>query len=206
MKISRRRLAHYGKTLHQKACCTCSTIIFLHSTNQPIKSLARLARSLARLFFFIQPINQSNHWPWRWMWHPAKVSLLSSDWIIPLLHFCDLQVFFLECCTELYIGRCDISQGLQATNEKTRNDPKVIRAGTLKCSVLHRNHRPLRKTPQYSFFFPKNFAQVLFLFSHGTIVSLKRNWKQCLCKIQLGGQTKIIMVFSEMAYCHRGNL
>ena len=33
MKISRRRLAGYVKTLHQKAC---STIIFLHSTNQII--------------------------------------------------------------------------------------------------------------------------------------------------------------------------
>ena len=33
MKISRRRLADYVKTLHQKACRTCSTIIFLHSTN-----------------------------------------------------------------------------------------------------------------------------------------------------------------------------
>ena len=36
MKISRRRLADYVKILHQKACRTCSTIIFLHSTNQII--------------------------------------------------------------------------------------------------------------------------------------------------------------------------
>ena len=36
MKISRRRLADYVKTLHQKAWRTCSTIIFLHSTNQII--------------------------------------------------------------------------------------------------------------------------------------------------------------------------
>jgi len=36
MKISRRRLADYVKTLHQKACGTCSMIIFLHSTNQII--------------------------------------------------------------------------------------------------------------------------------------------------------------------------
>ena len=36
VKISRRRLADYVKTLHQKACRTCSTIIFLHSTNQII--------------------------------------------------------------------------------------------------------------------------------------------------------------------------
>ena len=34
VKISRRRLADYVKTLHQKACCTCCTIIFLHWTNQ----------------------------------------------------------------------------------------------------------------------------------------------------------------------------
>ena len=36
MKISRRRLADYIKTLHQKACRTCSSIIFLHSINQII--------------------------------------------------------------------------------------------------------------------------------------------------------------------------
>ena len=32
-EISRRHLADYVKTLHQKACRTCSTIIFYHSTN-----------------------------------------------------------------------------------------------------------------------------------------------------------------------------
>ena len=36
VKISRCRLADYVKTLHQKACRTCSTIIFLHPTNQII--------------------------------------------------------------------------------------------------------------------------------------------------------------------------
>ena len=36
MKISRRRLADYVKTLHQKACRTSSTITFLHSTNEII--------------------------------------------------------------------------------------------------------------------------------------------------------------------------
>ena len=36
MKISRRRLADNVKTLQQKACRTCSTIIFLHSPNQII--------------------------------------------------------------------------------------------------------------------------------------------------------------------------
>ena len=35
-KISRHCLVDYVKTLHQKACGTCSTIIFLHSTNQNI--------------------------------------------------------------------------------------------------------------------------------------------------------------------------
>ena len=36
VKTSRCRLADYVKTSHQKACRTCSTIIFLHSTNQII--------------------------------------------------------------------------------------------------------------------------------------------------------------------------
>ena len=33
MKVSRRRLADNVKTLHQKACRTCTTISFLHSTS-----------------------------------------------------------------------------------------------------------------------------------------------------------------------------
>ena len=49
MKISRRRLADYVKTLHQKACRTCSTIIFFI---QPIKSLI----CDCRLHFFKLPI------------------------------------------------------------------------------------------------------------------------------------------------------
>ena len=36
MKISRRPLADYVKTMHKKACRTCSTIIFPHSANQII--------------------------------------------------------------------------------------------------------------------------------------------------------------------------
>ena len=36
MKISRRRLASYVEKVHEKACCTRSTIIFLRSTNQII--------------------------------------------------------------------------------------------------------------------------------------------------------------------------
>ena len=36
MKFSRRRLVYKSKKMHQKACRTCSTIIFLHSTNQII--------------------------------------------------------------------------------------------------------------------------------------------------------------------------
>mgnify|MGYP000418142541 CR=1 FL=1 len=39
MKISRRRLTGYVKALHQKACRTCSTIIIIIISIQPIKSL-----------------------------------------------------------------------------------------------------------------------------------------------------------------------
>ena len=42
-KIARRRLADYVKNLHQEACRTCSTIIFLHSTNQIIEFCAVVA-------------------------------------------------------------------------------------------------------------------------------------------------------------------
>ena len=49
MKISRRRLVDYVKSLHQKACRTCSTIIFPHSINQII-DLWRCRRFYGRHF------------------------------------------------------------------------------------------------------------------------------------------------------------
>ena len=45
MKISRRRSADYVKTLHQKARGTCSTIIFLHSTNEIVVVDVAVVRS-----------------------------------------------------------------------------------------------------------------------------------------------------------------
>ena len=36
MKTPRRHLADYAKNVHQKACGTCSMVIFPHSTNQII--------------------------------------------------------------------------------------------------------------------------------------------------------------------------
>ena len=40
-----------------------------------------------------------------------------------------------------------------------------------------------QKIPQHSLFVFQNFTQALLLFSLGTIVSPRRKWKQCLCKI-----------------------
>ena len=51
MKISRRRLVDFVKTLHQKACRTCSTIIFPHSTNQII-DLWRCRRQILNSLLF----------------------------------------------------------------------------------------------------------------------------------------------------------
>ena len=66
MKISRRRLADYVKTLHQKACRTCSTIIFLHSTNQIIdlwRCRWRCRRQILNsLLFFICPQRWVEEW------------------------------------------------------------------------------------------------------------------------------------------------
>ena len=52
MKISRRHLADYVKKLHQRACCTCNTILFPHSTNQIIYLLChrRFVNSLITRF------------------------------------------------------------------------------------------------------------------------------------------------------------
>ena len=48
MKISRRRLTNYAKNPHQKACRTCSKIIFPHSTNEIIDLLCCRCRSRHR--------------------------------------------------------------------------------------------------------------------------------------------------------------
>ena len=48
MKISRHRLTDYVKKMHLNACCTCSTIIFLRSTNHIIS--LQLNFVLAHLF------------------------------------------------------------------------------------------------------------------------------------------------------------
>ena len=64
MKISRRHLADYVKTLHRKACRTCSMIVFPHSTNQIIDlSRCRYCRRrhflMNSLFFLsLEPIFQ----------------------------------------------------------------------------------------------------------------------------------------------------
>ena len=50
MNISRRLLADYVNKLHQKACRTCSTIIFPHSANQVI-DLWRCRFHSGRRFF-----------------------------------------------------------------------------------------------------------------------------------------------------------
>ena len=55
MNISLRRLADYLKKLHQKACRTCSMIIFLYSTNHII-DLWRCRCHCHRLF-----LNSSEH-------------------------------------------------------------------------------------------------------------------------------------------------
>ena len=61
-QISRRCLPDYVKTMDQKACRTCSTIIFLHPTNQII-----------------------DLWRWRWRWRCCR-QILNSLLLHPLLH------------------------------------------------------------------------------------------------------------------------
>ena len=58
MNISRRLLADYVNKLHQKACRTCSTIIFPHLTNQVIDLLRCRFNSRRRLF---QPLRADLH-------------------------------------------------------------------------------------------------------------------------------------------------
>jgi len=64
MKISRRCLADYVKTLHQKVCCTCSKIIFLHSITQIIdlwRCRWRCRRQiLSSLINYMMLIHESN--------------------------------------------------------------------------------------------------------------------------------------------------
>ena len=69
MKISRRRLADYVKTLHQKACCTCSTIIFLHSTNKIIDLWRWRWRCRRQILNSLIPRSR------RWKYNPFPVAI-----------------------------------------------------------------------------------------------------------------------------------
>ena len=51
MKYSRRYLAAYVRKLHRKACCTCNTIIFPHSTDQVIDTRGEGKRKRYCFFF-----------------------------------------------------------------------------------------------------------------------------------------------------------
>ena len=84
MKISRRRLADYVKTLHQKACRTCSTIIFLHSTNQIIdlwRCRWRCRRQILNTLILIEGSN--------FKWKVLRHFMRSLEWHWTI-HFCHL--------------------------------------------------------------------------------------------------------------------
>ena len=74
MKISRRHLADYVKTLHQKACCTCSTIIFLHSTNQ-IFDLWRCRRQILNSL-----LRSTERTLFMWLLISAGFTMSRGDW------------------------------------------------------------------------------------------------------------------------------
>ena len=61
LKISRFPLADYVKKMHQKACRTCSTIIFPHSTNHII-DLGRCRRLWRRHFLNSPLYDTANNW------------------------------------------------------------------------------------------------------------------------------------------------
>ena len=65
--------------------------------------------------------------------------------------------------------------------------------------------RPFRKIPNYSLFVPPNFASALFLFSLGTIVSPKRNWKQCLHQIW-GDKQRVFWYFPKWPIIEKNTL
>ena len=81
MKISRRRLADYFKTLHQKACRTCSTIIFLHSTNQII-DLWRCRWCCRRQIYKLSILNSTLSWTCQCPASYKRTSHCSLDWLL----------------------------------------------------------------------------------------------------------------------------
>ena len=78
MKISRRHLADYVKTLHQKACRMCSTIIFLHSTNQ-IFNLWR-CRWRCRRQILNSPLCSTERTLFMWLLISAGFTMSRGNW------------------------------------------------------------------------------------------------------------------------------
>ena len=102
MKISRRRLADFVKTLHQKACRTCSTIIFPHSTNQII-DLWRCRRQILNSLLF----HKENTLSW-----------YCNTWMLKLSPKKTKIIIFQRCKR-----KCDSS--FYICNEKNRHCPKL---------------------------------------------------------------------------------
>ena len=80
-----------------------------------------------------------------------------------------------------------------------------IQAKEVYCHAIYRRtllfvcNRPFRKILKYSLFVPPNFAQALFSFFCWDHCKSQEKLETMLIQ-NLGGQTKSIMVFSEVAY------
>ena len=98
IKISRRHLAHYVKKLHQKACRTCSTIIFPYSVNQII-DLWHCCCSRRRFLNSLRPSNTGNIFVQLVAQHCCKVLL---PVLPPPQATCQTSGFVAKSRTELY--------------------------------------------------------------------------------------------------------
>ena len=92
MKISRRRLLDYIKTLHLKTCRTCSTIIFLYSSfNQSNHWFEAFSLPLSNLKL---PNKQTRRQRQR---EPHKfASYLTSEWKTVYTFACFARAFFIS--------------------------------------------------------------------------------------------------------------
>ena len=123
MKISRSRLADYVKALHQKACRTCSTVIFLHSTNQIVDLWrcrwlcrrqilnSRLASALMTAKTKWTSLNKkTKHELWLWStlkpdWYARTYTVVCSS-CNHNLHCGNFKLFFVVVTVVLFLSLC----------------------------------------------------------------------------------------------------
>ena len=113
MKISSRRLDDYVKTMYQKACRTCSTTIFLHSTNQII-DLWRCRWRCSRQI--LNSLLRVEHGKWDVGKTRNEFATWHVVWLVERDNFAQCNICFCKCILLNYFSFISLSHSAYITS------------------------------------------------------------------------------------------